>query len=117
MATVAKFVAAAAAGAIGAIAFFAFMKPVPVAPPATDTLVQDVDLRKIASFTHVDGRNFDIVDEAGRHYTMEFTEACPGLAAAKDFSLVTQSYHDLDRFIGVAVNGRVCTFKDFAPRH
>lgn len=116
MSTIPRLVAAAAAGAVGTFAFFAFMKPVHVAPPAEDALVQEVDLKRIASFTHVDAKTFDVVDEAGRHYRMEFTEACPGLAQATTFSLVTENYRDLDRFIGVAVNGQVCTFKDFSPR-
>jgi len=47
---------------------------------------------------------------------MAFTEACPGLAQATSFSLVTEDFRDLDRFIGIAVNGRVCTFRDFSPR-
>ncbi len=115
MYAIARLIAAAAAGAIVVFAFFVFLKPVQVAPSAEDALVQHVDLTRIVSFTDVDSRTFDVVDDAGRHYRMAFTEACPGLAQAKTFSLVTEDYRDLDRFTGIAVNGRVCTFRDFSP--
>ncbi len=116
MNAIARLIAAAAAGAIVVFAFFTFLKPVHVAPPAEDALVQHVDLTRIVSFTDVDSRTFDVVDDAGKHYRMEFTEACPGLTQASNFSLVTENYHDLDRFTGVLVNGQLCTFKDFSPR-
>ncbi|MCW5570600.1 MAG: hypothetical protein U1F31_04550 [Steroidobacteraceae bacterium] len=116
MNAIARLIAAAAAGAIVVFAFFTFLKPVHVAPPAEDALVQHVDLTRIVSFTDVDSRTFDVVDDAGKHYRMEFTEACPGLVQAKTFSLVTEDYRDLDRFTGIAVKGRICTFKDFSPR-
>ncbi len=113
----ARLIAAAIAGAIFMLALYAFIQPVHVPPPAEDQLVQFVDLRSIASFSPVDERTFDVVDEAGKHYRMEFTEACPGLSGAKTFSLVTENYRDLDKFTGIVLDGRVCTFKDFSPRH
>jgi hypothetical protein len=85
------------------------------APPAQDALVQAVDLASIHAFKFVDSRRLDIVDNAGRHYDMRFTEPCPGLKQATAFSLVTSDYQNMDRFIGIAVRGHVCTFKDFSP--
>jgi hypothetical protein len=87
-----------------------------VAPPAQDALVQSVDLSEISHFQYVDDRTLDVIDGNGKRYKMELTEDCPGLKDAHDFSLVTESFRDLDRFTAIAVEGRVCTFKDFAPR-
>jgi hypothetical protein len=87
-----------------------------IAPPATDALVQSVDLTQIARFHYVNDRTLEITDDKGTRFKMELTEDCPGLKEAKGFSLVTESYDDLDRFTAIAVAGRVCTFKDFAPR-
>ena len=87
-----------------------------VAPFAQDALTQAVDLNRIAGFRYVNDRMFEVTDEAGRQYNMQFTEACPGLKEAKDFSLVTESYRDMDRFTGIALQGRICTFKDFSPK-
>jgi hypothetical protein len=87
-----------------------------VAPPAQDALTQAVDLNRIASFRYVNDKMFEVTDESGRKYNMEFTESCPGLKGAKDFSLVTESYRDMDRFTGIALQGRICTFKDFSPK-
>jgi hypothetical protein len=87
-----------------------------VAPPAGDALVQSVDLTEIAKFRYVDDRTLEVTDGRGKRFKMELTEDCPGLKGAKDFSLVTESFRDLDRFTGVAVEGHICTFKDFAPR-
>jgi hypothetical protein len=87
-----------------------------IAPFAEDALTQSVDLNRIAGFRYVNDRMFEVTDEVGRKYKMEFTEACPGLKDAKDFSLVTESYRDMDRFTGIALQGRICTFKDFSPK-
>ncbi|HSD74887.1 MAG TPA: DUF6491 family protein [Steroidobacteraceae bacterium] len=87
-----------------------------LAPPARDALVQPVDLTRIAGFRYVDDRTIEVTDARGRDFRVEFTEDCPGLKDANDFSLVTESYRDLDRFTGIALQGRICTFNDFAPR-
>lgn len=84
--------------------------------PAQGTLVQSVDLSQIARFRYVDDRTLEVSDGAGKRFKMELTEACPGLKEARDFSLVTESFRDLDRFTAIAVEGRICTFKDFAPK-
>lgn len=84
--------------------------------PAQAALVQSVDLSRIDRFRYVDDRTLNVVDGSGRHFKMEFTEDCPGLKRARDISLVTESYRDLDRFTAIAVEGHLCTFKDFAPR-
>jgi hypothetical protein len=87
-----------------------------VAPFAQDALTQAVDLNRITGFRYVNDRMFEVTDEVGRKYNMQFTKACPGLKEAKDFSLVTESYRDMDRFTGIALQGRICTFKDFSPK-
>ena len=87
-----------------------------VPQPAQGALTQAVDLNRIASFRYVGDSVIEVADESGKKYNMEFTEPCPGLKDAKDFSLVTDSYRDMDRFTGVAVQGRICTFKDFSPK-
>ena len=88
----------------------------PMPRPAQDALTQKVDLNRIASFRYVDDRVLEVTDESGKKYNMEFTESCPGLKDAKNFSLVTESYRDMDRFTGIGLQGRICTFKDFSPR-
>jgi hypothetical protein len=85
------------------------------APPAQDALVQAIDLADIHAFRFVDSQRLDIVDNAGRHYNMQFMEPCPGLKQATSFSLVTSDYQNMDRFIGIAVKGHVCTFREFSP--
>jgi hypothetical protein len=87
-----------------------------IAPPARDAMVQPVDLTRIAGFRYVDERTIEVTDTRGRDFRIQFTDNCPGLKDASDFSLVTESYHDLDRFTGIAVQGRICTFNDFAPQ-
>jgi hypothetical protein len=87
-----------------------------VPQPAQDALTRAVDLNHIASFRYVADNVIEVTDESGKKYNMEFTEPCPGLKGATDFSLVTEGYRDMDRFTGVAVQGQVCTFKDFSPR-
>ncbi len=86
-----------------------------LAAPATDAVAQDVTLTKIARFHYVNDRTLDVTDDKGARFKMELTEDCPGLKGAKDISLVTDGSDDLDRFTAIAVAGRVCTFKDFAP--
>jgi hypothetical protein len=86
-----------------------------VAPPASDALVQSVDLSRIEGFQYVNDRTLNVTDDLGRHFKMELTEECPGLKDAKDFSLVTESFHNFDRFTAIGVQGSICTFKDFAP--
>jgi hypothetical protein len=86
-----------------------------IAPPASDALVQAVDLTHIAGFRYVDDHTLEVTDEMGKNFKMELTEPCPGLKGAKDFSLVTESYRDFDRFTAIGVKGSICTFKDFAP--
>lgn len=86
-------------------------------PFAEDALTQSVDLNRIAGFRYVNDRMLEVTDETGQAYNMQFTEACPGLKDAKDFSLVTGSFRDMDRFTGIALQGRICTFKDFSPKN
>jgi hypothetical protein len=86
-----------------------------VPQPAQDALTQAVDLNRIAGFRYVDDKVIEVTDESGKKYNMEFTESCPGLKDARNFSLVTESYSDMDRFTGIGVQGRICTFKDFSP--
>ena len=86
-----------------------------IAPPASDALVQAIDLTHIAGFHYVDDHTLEVTDEGGTKFKMELTEPCPGLEDARDFSLVTESYRDLDRFTAIGVKGSICTFKDFAP--
>jgi hypothetical protein len=87
-----------------------------VAPPASDALVQSIDLSHIAGFRYVNDRTLDVTDEKGQNFKMELTEPCPGLKDARDFSLVTESYRNFDRFTAIGVKGSICTFKDFAPQ-
>ena len=84
--------------------------------PAQGSLTQALDLNRIASFHYVTDSVLEVIDDSGKKYNMEFTEACPGLKDATDFSLVTESYRDMDRFTGIGLRGRICTFKDFSPR-
>ncbi len=86
-----------------------------VPQPARDSLTRAVDLNRIASFRYVDDKVMEVTDESGKKYKMEFTESCPGLKDTKEFSLVTESYRDMDRFTGIGLQGRICTFKDFSP--
>jgi len=86
-----------------------------IAPRASDAMVQPLDLTRIAGFRYLDDHTLEVTDETGKDFKMELTEACPGLADAKDFSLVTESYRNLDRFTAIGVKGSICTFKDFAP--
>lgn len=87
-----------------------------LAPPAKDAMVQPLDLTRIAGFRYIDDRTIEVTDSGGRDFRVQFTENCPELKDAKDFSLVTESFRDLDRFTGIALNGRICTFNDFAAR-
>ena len=91
------------------------VKAAHIAPPAKDALVQSIDLSQIASFRYVDERTLEVTDETGKNFKMELTEPCPGLKGASDFSLVTESYRNFDRFTAIGVRGSICTFKDFAP--
>jgi hypothetical protein len=91
------------------------VKAAHMAPPARDALVQAIDLSHIAGFRYVDDRTLEVTDEAGKNFKMELTEPCPGLKQARDFSLVTESYRNFDRFTAIGVKGSICTFKDFAP--
>ncbi len=84
--------------------------------PAQDALTRSIDLNHIASFRYVGDKMLEVTDESGKKYNMEFTESCPGLKDARSFSLVTENYRDMDRFTGIALLGRICTFKDFSPR-
>jgi hypothetical protein len=86
-----------------------------IAPPAGDALVQAVDLTHIAGFRYVNDHTLEVTDEHGKNFKMELTEACPGLQDAKEFSLVTESYRNLDKFTAIGVKGSICTFKDFSP--
>jgi hypothetical protein len=87
-----------------------------IPPPAEDALTQAVDLNRIASFRYVSDTMLEVTDGLGKKYNMEFTQSCPGLKDATNFSLVTESYRDMDRFTGIGLAGRICTFKDFFPK-
>jgi|SRR6185295_15752434 len=86
-------------------------------PPAEDALTQSVDLQRITGFRYVNDALVEVTDDAGHWFTMKFTAPCPEFKAAKDFSLVTESYRNMDRFTAVSVAGHTCTFKDFAFEH
>ncbi len=81
---------------------------------AQDALVQGTDLNRIVSFKYVDDRTLSVVDEKGAEYRMQFVAACPGLKDAKDFSMATESWRNLDRFNGIVLDGHYCAFRDFA---
>jgi len=86
-------------------------------PPAEDALTQSLDLERISGFRYVNDGLVEVTDELGHHFAMKFTAPCPEFKTAKDFSLVTESYRNMDRFTAVSVAGRTCTFKDFAFEH
>ena len=86
-----------------------------IAPRAGDAMVQSLDLSRISGFRYLNDHTLEVTDEHGKDFKMELTEACPGLKDIKDFSLVTESYRDLDRFTAIGVKGSICTFKDFSP--
>jgi hypothetical protein len=86
-----------------------------IAPPAQDALVQSIDLTHITSFRYVNEHTLEVADETGKNFKMELMLDCPGLKDAKDFSLVTDSYRNFDKFTAIGVNGNICTFKDFSP--
>jgi len=88
-----------------------------VPPPAEDALTQSLDLDRISGFRYVDDKDVQVTDDLGHHFAMKFTTACPEFKTAKDFSLVTESYRNMDRFTAVSVAGHTCTFKDFAFEH
>src|SRR5262245_53641787 len=88
-----------------------------MAPPAQDALTQSLDLERITSFRYVNDSAVQVTDDLGHHFAMKFTAPCPQFRTAKDFSLVTESYRNMDRFTAVSVEGRTCTFKDFAFEH
>ena len=88
-----------------------------IAPPAQDALTQSLDLNRIAGFHYVDDSHVQITDEAGHRFAMTFTAACPEFKTAKDFSLITEGFRNMDRFTAVGVAGHICTFKDFALEH
>jgi hypothetical protein len=88
-----------------------------VAPPAEDALTQSLDLERITSFRYVNDKAVQLTDDLGHHFAMKFTAPCPQFKTAKDFSLVTESFRNMDRFTAVSVEGHTCTFKDFAFEH
>jgi len=87
------------------------------APPAQDALTQSLDLNRIAGFHYLDDSHVQVTDEVGHKFAMTFTAPCPEFKTARDFSLVTESYRNMDRFTAASVAGRICTFKDFALEH
>jgi len=89
----------------------------PQAPPAQDALTQSLDLNRIDDFRYVNDTQVEVTDDVGHQFAMKFTTACPEFRTAKDFSLVTESYRNMDRFTAVSVAGHTCTFKDFALEH
>ncbi len=89
----------------------------PQPPPALDALTQSLDLNSIDGFRYVNDSQVEVTDDLGHRFAMKFTAACPEFKTAKDFSLVTESYRNLDRFTAASVGGHTCTFKDFALEH
>jgi len=89
----------------------------PQVPPAQDALTQAIDLNSISTFHYVNDSYVVVTDEIGNRFAMKFTTPCPGFRTAKDFSLITESYRNLDRFTAASVGGQTCTFKDFALEH
>lgn len=88
-----------------------------MAPPAQDALTQSVDLDSIADFHYVDDSRVEVIDEQGHRFAMTFTTPCPEFRTAQDFSLVTESFRNMDRFTAANVRGHTCTFRDFALEH
>ena len=88
-----------------------------MAPPAQDALTQSLDLNSISGFHYVDDSTVEVTDEVGHAFAMKFTTPCPEFRSARDFSLVTESYRNMDRFTAASVMGHTCTFKDFALEH
>ncbi len=86
-------------------------------PPAQDAMTQSLDLNSIADFRYVNDSYVEVTDELGHRFAMKFTAPCPEFRRARDFSLVTESFRNLDRFTAASVGGRICTFKDFALEH
>ena len=80
-----------------------------IAPPAQDALVQSIDLTHITSFRYLNEHTLEVADETGKNFKMELMLDCPGLKDAKDFSLVTDSYRNFDKFTAIGVNGNICT--------
>jgi len=87
----------------------------PVHHPAQDAIVQTVDLNKIESVQDIDDRTLTVVADGGRRFRMTLMDACPELRGATSVGFVTDGWHGLDRFTAIAVDGRVCTLKDFRP--
>jgi hypothetical protein len=88
-----------------------------IAPPAQDALTQSLDLDRIASFQYLDDAHVRVTDERGHKFAMTFTTPCPEFRSAKDFSLITEGFRNMDRFTAVGVAGHICTFRDFAVEH
>jgi len=89
----------------------------PQVPPAQDALTQSLDLNRIDDFRYVNDTQVEVTDDQGHRFAMKFTTACPEFKTARDFSLVTESYRNMDRFTAASVGGHICTFKDFALEH
>jgi hypothetical protein len=86
-------------------------------PPAEDAITQSLDLDRIARFRYVNDRQVQLTDDFGHKFAMRFTAPCPQFKKARDFSMVTEGYQNLDRFTAVRVGGHICTFKNFALEH
>ncbi|MBK7251521.1 MAG: hypothetical protein IPI06_11845 [Gammaproteobacteria bacterium] len=84
-------------------------------PPARQWLTQNIDLRTIERIEPRSDTSVVVYADGGRPYTMDLTTPCPGLVQAKSISFFTDGSKNLDRFAGVLINGRACTFKDFHP--
>ena len=113
---VAAFVLCGAAGFVYAFDDGELRSP-DMVPPAEDALTQSLDLERISGFRYVNDGLVEVTDDLGHRFAMKFTAPCPEFRTAKDFSLVTESYRNMDRFTAVSVAGRTCTFKDFAFEH
>ena len=84
-------------------------------PPASDSMTQAVDLTTIERIDPKSETSVVVYADGGKPYTMEFTTPCPGVAQATSISFFTDGFKSLDRFAGILVNGRACTFRDFRP--
>lgn len=82
-------------------------------PPPLDFFEQGVDLSHIESMQPLNDEELAVRADGDKRFTLEFTAPCAGLSRARVIALATDGYRNLDRFIGIVIDGRLCTFKDF----
>ncbi len=87
-----------------------------ITPPApSDWLTQAVDLTTIERIEPRSESSVVVYADGGKPFTMELTTPCPGVVEATSIGFFTDGFKSLDRFAGILVNGRACSFKDFRP--